>query len=310
VAKTGSDANSCDAAKRPSTPKVTIQAGVNCLAVGDGVWIFSGEYVEQVRITNRKLVGSSWNPGGFTVIWSDQKHGAIIRPGKYPSLEIVGDSICATTSDPKYILVDGLKFIGNGLDNSGGGAISIHRGTKHIKLIDIHVQDYRGMVNTVSAFSACNDAAGKEINEVLYLDVLRFTGFNLIGSNNLSSGGFNGVFYVSGGSATLRHSHIQQTWGAIVGHWERADDPAHPSVIEWNVFHDSQEGCAQPRTAGMAFRFNIVYRCNLWSGSYGGAVRVLTSNITIDNNIIFGNFPSGVNLSAGGLELGAPSNKR
>jgi hypothetical protein len=56
----------------------------------------------------------------------------------------------------------------------------------------------------------------------------------------------------------------------------------------------------------MAFRFNIVYRCNLWSGSYGGAVRVLTSNITIDHNIIFGNFPSGTNLGAGGLEFGAP----
>ena len=48
VAKTGSDNNSCSQAQSQLTPKLTIAAGVRCLAAGDSLQIRSGTYDERL----------------------------------------------------------------------------------------------------------------------------------------------------------------------------------------------------------------------------------------------------------------------
>jgi len=66
VATTGSDANTCIQAKTQSTPRLTIPAGVACLAGGDTLIIKSGTYTNQ-EIKNPPA-GSASN---YTVIMGD-----------------------------------------------------------------------------------------------------------------------------------------------------------------------------------------------------------------------------------------------
>ena len=51
TAKTGSDSNSCSNAQSQSTPKLTINAGINCLNAGDTLIVKSGTYNESIAET-------------------------------------------------------------------------------------------------------------------------------------------------------------------------------------------------------------------------------------------------------------------
>ncbi len=61
VATTGSDANSCAASEDPSTPKLTLAAGVACMTAGDILYVRGGTYASQ-RISVVGKTGTSLAP--------------------------------------------------------------------------------------------------------------------------------------------------------------------------------------------------------------------------------------------------------
>lgn len=99
VGKTGSDANSCATAQNPATPKLTIGAGLGCLAPGDTLLIRAGLYAE--ALDNNIPPGTSW--------------AAPVTVATYPGEEVTvrgpntsDQCIRLLNAAKKYIIVDGL----------------------------------------------------------------------------------------------------------------------------------------------------------------------------------------------------------
>src|SRR5262249_53357241 len=61
VAKTGSDSNSCSEAQNQSTPKLTINAGIQCLSSGDTLNIRAGTYTDDKMNLSPSQSGTSYN---------------------------------------------------------------------------------------------------------------------------------------------------------------------------------------------------------------------------------------------------------
>jgi hypothetical protein len=104
IAKTGNDANSCMQAQSQNTPKLTVQAGINCaINAGDTVLVKSGTYLESATVWKS---GASGKPitlkayPGDTVIW------------RAPTTDT--DSLTGAMSimDSSYIRIEGFTFDG------------------------------------------------------------------------------------------------------------------------------------------------------------------------------------------------------
>jgi len=95
VAKTGSDSNSCAQAQSLSTPKLTINGGLSCLASGDTLIIRAGNYLEDVSM-------SGTHSG---VSWSSPTTVKAETPGTVTLNHIV---VGFSSSPASYMIFDGL----------------------------------------------------------------------------------------------------------------------------------------------------------------------------------------------------------
>src|SRR5262245_35181053 len=100
VAKTGNNSNSCIQAQSRTTPKLSIGAGIACMASGDTLMISDGTYNE--NISNTIPAGS---PSGSTILKAQNPNAVILLPTTgtaSPWFDAV--TIC----DRSYIILDGL----------------------------------------------------------------------------------------------------------------------------------------------------------------------------------------------------------
>lgn len=137
VAKTGSDSNTCLQAQNPSTPKLTINAGLACLSSGDTLIIGDGVYVETIEGTT---VPSGSNSVNRTTIQGNSRN-VILRPtgpsGSDGHLGIV-DLVNRSWIIIKTMTLDGINWSGN---HYGVSFQATTGGTSH----DIRVEDLRIM---------------------------------------------------------------------------------------------------------------------------------------------------------------------
>ena len=80
VGKTGSDGNSCAQTLNPSTPKLTIAAGMACLSSGDTLTVRAGTYVES-ELGNQMPNGTA---GNYTTIRANTGDTVIVGRGSVP----------------------------------------------------------------------------------------------------------------------------------------------------------------------------------------------------------------------------------
>jgi hypothetical protein len=105
VSKAGNDNNSCAQAQSASTPKLTVAAGLGCMAGADTLLVRAGTYNE--RIANNVPSGSSWTnktrvaayPG--ETVWLQPSSG-------YWAIYFGGD-VGAPVVNPQYIEFDGIN---------------------------------------------------------------------------------------------------------------------------------------------------------------------------------------------------------
>jgi len=110
VAKTGNNGYSCSQAQSESTPKLTINAGLACLASGDTLFVKGGTYAEWINPNSGSNLpsGSSGNP---TTIKAFSGETVWLAP---PS----GDGAIYIGGNFSYITFDGINLDGSGTNPS------------------------------------------------------------------------------------------------------------------------------------------------------------------------------------------------
>lgn len=108
VNKSGSDSNSCATAESAtdSNAKLTVQAGVNCIAGNDGdiLIIGNGTYIENVTVSSTRN-GASWSVP--TTIRAENNRLAIIQSAGNPI------TFGSSSNPSSFIISDGIIYDGN-----------------------------------------------------------------------------------------------------------------------------------------------------------------------------------------------------
>jgi hypothetical protein len=104
VAKTGNNSYSCMQAQSASTPKLTINSGISCLAAGDTLIIKAGTYVEGINDT----IPSGTSTAARTTIRANAGDTVIIRP----ATGVGPDFLHGVYITKSYVAVDSLVIDG------------------------------------------------------------------------------------------------------------------------------------------------------------------------------------------------------
>lgn len=289
VAKTGTDSNSCTQARSQSAPKLTINAGIACLASGDTLTIKAGIYNENV-ITHSIQSIASGTPGAYTTIKAETR-GTVIMTA--PS-----SAYCAfdINHDESYIMIDGIVLDGSNNNANSGFCANWGDGTvsHHIRLQYVESKNFRqqGMAT-----------GGGDVLEVLYSSS-HHNGKDCTGWA-LGPGHCHGI-YLGTPNAVIEDSEFYNNEGFGIHLYS---EPARNNnvIVRDNLIHDNGIGGAAgfKPTYGMILGSgnNIqAYNNTIWNNSGGGIlIEYNATNVSAYNNTIYGNgasYPGGCFLIA------------
>jgi hypothetical protein len=135
VAKTGSNTNTCAQAQSESTPKLTINAGLACLAGGDTLYVRTGSYAEHLQ--NVIPPGTAASP---TTVAAYPGETVSITP------QTAGDQTIVITGPSEgfggsgqYITIDGFILDGQSI---GSNAVKTYGQPPHITLKNLEIKYY------------------------------------------------------------------------------------------------------------------------------------------------------------------------
>ena len=133
VSNVGSNTNSCTAAKSNTTPKLTIQAGLACLAAGDSLIIRDGTYS---GVSNAMTGLPNGAPGNYITIKAESEGNVILTGGlslAQNSQYLVFQGLRFQDTNQKDIVGHHLKFFSNefrGAPNTGN-VVTVAIGTNN-----------------------------------------------------------------------------------------------------------------------------------------------------------------------------------
>jgi Protein of unknown function (DUF1565). len=299
VTKSGSDWNSCTQAKTEVTARLTINAGVRCLASGDVLIVASGVYNEALND-----VIPSGRSGYPTTIKAKTAGTVTVLPLATPSkraevIKFVDDSyilIQGLIIDGVNVSAVGIRFMGNSKYSS-----ILSSTIRNAPLDAIFFQDLASTNNTVGACKIYSIGT-----------TTQHQGIYVRSNNNVIE---DSEFYDISGYAIQAYSSSRSISG---------------NIIRRNVIRDSPQyrggilvGCDYPYTASNNKIYNnLIYRNlrgielynygsgnKIWNntlysnGSYGITVASHQSSTEIKNNIIY--YHSAAIVNSGGSTVQA-----
>jgi len=310
VAKTGNNAYSCTQAQSQSTPKRTIQAGVNCAkAAGDTVIIKAGTYTESVIVGASGARGNpitlKANPGD-TVVWTNSNTSptggwgdAALNIVDRSYIRIEGFTFRGTrTQVTVFILngtfnktstpVQGIEIVNNVFDDNGHNGEPNGDSSAVIYMASIgRDTSYTGAtVNSVTGNTFTNNY-GLNINLFGTSDtrVSNNIGTGMKGSSNQFNGFLYGAMYVFFGTDGPNNTYAERNiiennnFGSADSSRTtdveltgvRCDVGGRNSIIRNNTLHDILYGATWNST----------------QHTYGILLEASCNNNTVQNNIIY-----------------------
>ena len=290
IAKTGNDENSCTQAKSQNTPKLTIQAGINCaITAGDNVLVKSGIYMESITVWKSGISGKPITlkayPGD-AVIW------------RAPTTDT--DSLTGAISimDSSYFRIEGFTFDGTRaratiriLNTSGNKTINPIRGIE--------------IIHNIFTDNGNSTNVGKNLSRVLYLQHIgndnTYTGnpTNTV-SDNIFSANYGSDIYLLGTTDTLIRNNQSIYLKSSQDRWNNdyfvarsifigadGNNVANRNIIESNrISHISRDTYVTTMHEGTGIRFdveaglntifyNIIHSINKGQSEIGGRTRAL-----------------------------------
>lgn len=267
VSTTGNNANSCAAAQNIATPKLTIQAGIGCLAAGDTLQIRQGTYFETIGW--HLFTIPSGTAGNIITMMSYPGETASINGT--PGLTLADNEVILNFYNTKYWTIKDLKFDGNDSINGVRGGlvidgISADTGNHHIRLENNEITRTSGNGMLVGAH-----------------------GTDLINNHfhDIGKGSDSYAVYYTTGFGLIEGNHIHDIARYPIHAYSQIGS-LHDNIIRNNVIHDY--GINLP-AAGILIggADELVYNNVVYNGQYGIAVQYSGPfNTKVYNNTIYG----------------------
>lgn len=256
--KTGSNSNTCSQAQAELTAKLTIAAGLGCLAAGDTLIIGDGTYVESVT-TSSLASGVNGTSTDRITIQAQNRRQVIVAPG--------GAAIRGLVVNRSYVTVQGIIFDCTAT-GPGDGATCVSNNvtsTNGVWLLDNEFMNSPG-----GGIFAGGNSSDWRIQ------------YNTVHDNGTSSSyGLSGGMYLQ----SLRNAIISRNevygnecTGIRLGNSGTFDGDATGNVVEYNYIHNNGNG------------FGGVDHCT----SDGAGVLVSGVGNTIRHNLIVHQYRGGI----------------
>lgn len=292
------DGNSCFAAQSTSSPKLTINGGVNCMSGGDTVYVRAGTYRE--ALDNNTIPSGTSFPTGATMIKA--------YPGESPTM--YGRLWISVKSN---IIWDGINI--NGINNPKTGSAEtvddvFINGGDHIRVTNAEVYNCQG-----ECFLTYDGNGPLSNIEFTYLKVhdsgLRGIANNFADHNFYISAHFytTGPILIDHVESSFTRNSGPNSWGIQV----YSTDPGFLNGVTISncYVHDNNQGISVGSGPNHKI-FNNIVANNNFQPSYGEAAITIgygagMDNIQVYNNTIVGNTNGGAyGISVG--TYGAPTN--
>jgi hypothetical protein len=285
VAKTGSDSNSCAQARSPSTPKLTIVAGIACLASGDTLIIKAGTYRENL---------ASW-------VNANIPNGMAGAPTTIKANP--GDTV--TLMSPDSPITSSLIEMNAGMNR---------RTISYITFVGLILDGEKNNVGTVkSGFRIAVDATYRadhisflngEIKNFPEQGILEGGSFHQYANNHIHHNGggcfqpghCHGIYLTSSDTVIQNNEFDHNEAMGIQVFGYPFPDSADRTIVRNNLVHDNGVGLddGTPSPASGIFTSGIgdgveVYNNLIWNNPDGIAINWGSSNTYIYNNTIYNN---------------------
>jgi hypothetical protein len=275
VAKTGSDSNSCSQAQSQSTPRLTINEGLKCLAGGDTLYILPGTYNEKIESragTPSVPSGRSWTNMTTISAAPGSELKVILRPDS-------ADHVVYLLGTHRYINFNGLVLDGSNTSYTGTKAVMCSPGDHNC-----------GTIGGLPQFIKWSNSEIKNSHDsgVLGYNDSIFTNMNI---HHNGSTHFDHGLYIAGVGNLIQNSQVHHNSGYGV-HVYNQPGGVHNNTVRGNVIYSngqSKRGTGIILSSGsnnQAFN-NIIY------DNLGGGIQIdWGDNLKAYNNTIY-NDPAG-----------------
>jgi hypothetical protein len=276
VATTGdNDANSCTMAQSSSTPKRTINAGLECVGFGaEGgadhiVEVAAGTYDESIQSIPQ---GKSWTspfllrakPGAsVTVQWT--------RQDGYADLYL---------NQANYTIIDGIAFDGSAMIGSQS-AVVLYSGVTHMRLQNLEIKNVPDG-NGLLVFGS--------YNEFINLDV-----HDTNNANSCEGGNCGHAFYIAGHHNLIERSSIHDNGGWGIHNYNEGSSAVSNNTYRNNrIYRNGLNTSRYGRPVGPGIGLysgtgNKAYNNIIWDNQGGVQINYGGVNSEVYNNTIYRN---------------------
>jgi parallel beta-helix repeat protein len=292
VAATGGDnSRSCATAQTIGTPKLTINNALTCLSAGDTLNIRVGTYAESVSMANLAAGGTSGNP---ITIQSYQNEAVIIRPssGNVIHFGVARNYVTWKGSAGALMVIDGGGVAASAL--AYGIEFGVLGSTGNIfQYLDVKNAGQNGI--------SCSGIDMQILNSKFHDNGRSYTGGFYPSPNN-------GIYCGSVTNAVIADNESYNNPG--FGFRAHSAGTGSGNIIERNRAYNNGEGGVVVADTNMTVRNNLIYNNtsfgieitadaasssghNIYNNTISGHTFGIytfiydTSNVTIQNNIIF-----------------------
>ena len=254
VANTGSDATSCMQAQSASTPKLTIAAGLACLAGGNTLVIQKGIYEELIDRTQIPAGRGSWDRA--TKIMAAPGDTVVLKPNTGGK---AGDAIWIYRS---YIIIDGLVIDAT---NVSVHAIRVNNGASYVRITNSEIKNAKRS-NCIAIQNAQSQ----------FVEILN-SRIHDCGSTNQHHG-----VYLRGSNHLVERNEIYNNSGHGVHQWNKREPNNDNNIVRYNsIHHNGSRGILIGSGNG-----NQAYGNTVWNNGSSG---IVVGHNSPTNNLVYGN---------------------
>lgn len=303
VAKTGSDSNTCAQSTVVGTAKLTIAAGLACMAAGDILQIRAGTYDEIIKTSSQTIAaGTASSPVTIQGYPGDAKPIIMPTGSPYAVVEMLG-------STHKYIVFDGIIFdatnVTNYSVNAGGTAgyntwincemrnsdrssILVGKDSNFNKFINNYIHNGGSALTGASCCGYGIYVQGSD-NLIEGNIVTEHTGYGIHNYSGFTNGTHRNKIRKNHVYGNTTDSAASGSAGILIGSGDG-------NVAEYNL--------VEGHPYGIMVGYNAAINSKVYNNTVNGAttaaihVRSSSSATTIQNNLLYSN-PIGVQLASG-----------